>query len=118
MFELPVRTILIFFLTLGFRSNQSESKIGCIGILSLFFWILILFFIIIWGVLFSFLLLFLGYYFISFYTHIMCRVYIDILEFVLETFITFINLSINSKLLFYLFSGLRTGIWIESFYPC
>ena len=48
------------------------------------------------------------YYFISYHTHIMSRVQIDVLEFVLGTFITFINLSINSKLSLYFV------LWIEN----
>ena len=44
------------------------------------------------GILFYFFLLFWDSIFISYYVHIMLRAYIDVLGFVLGTFITLINL--------------------------
>ena len=93
---------------------NKNSYFGYFEILSFFFWdinfifhyclgSIIFFFIIVLGVLFSFHYCFgsiiffpiivLEYYFILFYTHIMSRVKIDALEFVLGTF----NLSIKIK---------------------
>ena len=72
---------------------------GCFEILSLFFLDIIYISYCCFRSIIFFPIIVLEYYFISYYTHIMSRVQIDVLKFVLKTFITFINSSINLNLL-------------------